>query len=166
MATTFTGTLSIGLVGSYAKASDLLSLPGAIGYAIASSYTNGTGANQANAFWSDTRTLAATAESFDLKTAGGTVIVDDYGVTLPFTLIKLLIVRNKSAVSGQTLTLSGNFLSSMDGGTGPTHIIGAGGTFVADCPIEGYTVSNTTRDTLTLTNSATFDYDILICGIV
>jgi hypothetical protein len=167
MATTFTGTLTVNLVGSYAKSSDLVSMPGVIGYAIASTYANGTGSNQANAFWSDTRTLAATNESFDLN-----AITDDYGATLNFTAIKLILVKNKSTTTGQYLTLSGNFwdgdTSNLGplGGTSPVAYIGPSGMFLWESPINGATVTNTTKDTLTVTNTVSFDYDILIAGTI
>jgi hypothetical protein len=70
------------------------------------------------------------------------------------------------------MTLSGNFwdgdTSNLGplGGTSPVVYIGPGGTFVWDSPINGATVTNTTKDTITITNAASFDYDILIGGTV
>jgi hypothetical protein len=164
---TFAGTASFALVGSYTKASDLSTLTEAINYSNSpASYTNGSGANQVNAFFADTRTLAATNESFDLN-----AITDSYGTVLNFLTIKLLYIKNKSTTSGQNLTLSGNLLDGDAGngplgGTSPVTIIGASGLFLWDSPILGATVTNTTKDAITLTNTASFDYDIIILGTV
>lgn len=164
---TFAGTATFGLVGSYTKASDLSTLTEAINYSnTPTSYTNGSGVNQVNAFYADTRTLAATFEDHDLN-----AIVDGFGATLNFLIIKLLFLKNKSTTSGQVLTVSGDFLDGDAGngplgGTTPVLYLGAGGSFLWDSPILGATVTNTTKDTLTISTSATFDYDIIILGTV
>lgn len=161
MATTFTGMFSGSLVGLYAKGTDNTSALESINHTFTSSYTNGTGANQANAFFADTRTLAATSESFDLN-----AITDTFGATLNFTKVKLLYIKNKSSTAGQTLTVDGDFIAAFDNGSAPNHIIGAGGIFFIESPISGFTVTNSTQDTLTLTNAASFDYDIFILGTI
>ena len=161
MATTLNAILSGSLIGQYKKTSDLTTVIEAINHTFSSSYSNGTGENQANAFYSDTRSLAGTNESFDLN-----AITDIYGSTLNFTSIKFMYVKNKSTTSGELLTLSGDFLASMDGGTGPTHAIGPSGIFLADNPIDGFSVVNTTQDTLTITNAQSFSYDIILLGVI
>ena len=274
---TFAGTATFGLVGSYTKASDLSTLSEIINYTNSpTSYTNGTGNNQVNGFFSDTRTLAATGETFDLN-----AITDKYGDILNFTKVKLLYIKNKSLTTLQTLTLTGDFLSqagvgeataikatgtltytgnavaaetvtvgtrvytwraaptltdeitvgattaasaanfatainngpqgggaantqvtatsttttnvltaitagtagnaiattetmtaasfggtTLSGGSAGGKIIGPGGTYFLDNPINGYTVTNATADELTITNAASFDYDLIILGTV
>jgi hypothetical protein len=165
----FAGTASFALVGSYTKASDLSALTEAINYSSSpNSYTNGSGANQVNAFYSGRRTLAATNESFDLN-----AITDSYGTVLNFLTIKLLYIKNKSTAADNTgnLILSGNFLDGDAGngplgGTSPVAIIGPGGLFLYDSPVIGSTVTNTTKDTITLTNTTSFAYDIILLGTV
>lgn len=162
MATTFTGTLSGGLTGSYAKGTDLTSVLEAINFAFSSSYTNGTGSNQVNAFFSDTRTLAATNESHDLNT-----MTDSFGATLNFLKVKFLYVKNKSTTTVQTLTLTGDFLTQAGVGVAAGgFVLGPSGIYMLDNPIDGYTVTATTADVITLTNAASFDYDILILGTI
>lgn len=166
---TFAGSISCAVVGSYSKAADLFVgdvVGGTINYLASDSYANGIGASQINAYFSDTRTLAATNESFDLN-----AITDAYGTVLNFLTIKLLYIRNKSANSGENLSLSGNFLDGDAGngplgGTSPITIIGASGIFLWNSPILGATVTNTTKDAITLTNTASFAYDIIIGGTV
>lgn len=162
---TFSGTLKVGLSGSYIKASDLTTLTEIIDYTNSpTAYTNGTGANQINAFYADTRTLAATNESFDLD--AGT-ITDSYGTGLVFTKIKLLYIRNKSTTTAQTLTLTGDFLTQAGfGAAAGGLIIGPGGLLCLDNPIDGYSITAGTGDVITVTNAASFDYDIIIGGTV
>lgn len=167
MATTFTGTWSHFLHGSYDRDSDLTTLKQVVDYTSSSAYTNGTASHQVNGFYADTRTLAATSENFDLN-AGSTT--DGYTDSLIFTNIKFLYIKNKSLTSGQNLVLSGDWLGFAT--TGPisasgTVTIGPGGVFVLDNPIDGYPVgSAATQDVLTVTNTATFDYDIIILGVL
>lgn len=157
---TFIGTATFQLEASYAKASDLSALEEKVSYSNSPiTYSNGTGANQANTYFSDTRTLAATNESFDMN-----ALVDKYGDTLVNTKIRLLFIRHKGTVAGQSLSLSGNFMSSIISGASPTLVIRAGGYFLAESPIDGYPVTQTSVDVLTVTNTATFDYDIIIIG--
>ncbi len=169
MATTFAGTATFGLVAGYAKSDAAISLPGIINYTNApTSYTNGTGSNQVNAFYASlARSLAGTGESFDLN-----AITDIYGATLNFTALKMIFVRNLSTTTGQYLTLSGNFwdgdTSNLGplGGASPVAYIGPGGSFLWDSPINGATVTNTTKDIITVTNAATFSYDIILLGLI
>lgn len=169
MATTFVGTFSGGLSASYAKSTDLTSALEAINFTFSSSYTSGQGANQANAFFSDTRTLAATNESFDLN--AGTM-TDVYGAGLVFTKVRLLYVKNKSTTDLQFLTLTGDFLSGaasspLAGSTSPTININAGGFCLLESPpTTGFAVTTTVSDGLTVTNTASFDYDIIIVGVI
>jgi hypothetical protein len=168
---TFAGTATVTIVGTYTKASDLF-VGGVVGGTInesnASTYANGIGSNQINAYFADTRTLAATNESFDLN-----AITDAYGTVLNFLTIKLLYIKNKSTnvATAENLLLSGNFLDGDAGngplgGTSPIVVIGAGGSFLWNSPIIGATVTNTTKDAITLTNTVSFDYDIIIGGTV
>lgn len=170
---TFAGTATFGLVGSYTKASDLSTLTEAINYSnTPTSYTNGSGVNQVNAFYADTRTLAATSESFDLNAA---TISDSFGATLTFTAVKLLFIKNKSVTTAQRLIVTGDFFTGTTaqspcfGATTPTINIGPGGYLLLESPIDGFNVTSTTSDGLTISNvaaAATFDYDIIILGTV
>lgn len=170
MATTLAGSVGISLTFDYLKtATGFDTLSGLLRYVNSPApYTSGSGANQVNAiFLSLARSLAATSESFDLNTQ-----TDVYGATINFATVKLLFIRNKSTTAGQYLRLSGNFLdgdvSNLGplGGTSPVAYIGPGGEFLWNSPTDGATVTNTTADTITLTNAATFTYDIVIAGVL
>lgn len=87
---TLTATLKATLTAVYQGSPDVGTLKQEIAYSAAASLSNGTGANQANSQWLDTRTLAASAtENLDL--AGG--LTDAFGNVLTFTKIKAIIVE-------------------------------------------------------------------------
>lgn len=170
MATTLAGTVNIALTFDYLKtATGFDTLSGILRYTNSpTSYSSGSGANQVNAIYlSLARSLAATNEGFDLN-----ALTDAYGATLNFTTVKLVYVRNKSTTTAQYLNLSGNFwdgdTSNLGplGGTSPVAYVGPSGEFLWNSPIDGATVTNTTKDTITVTNAATFTYDIVIAGVI
>jgi hypothetical protein len=135
--------------------------------ALPSSYvwTSGTGANQADLIFQDTRTLAASAtENLDL--AG--VLTDGLGTTLTFAKIKAIIV---TAASGNTNDVQVTrpasngvplFLAAGDG-----IPVKPGGCLAWVVPGTGITVTASTGDLLTFTNSAgstSVDYSVVIIG--
>jgi hypothetical protein len=131
-------------------------------------FADGTGADQANQVFTDTRTLSASAtESLDL--AGG--LVDAFGVALTFTKIKAVIV---SAAAGNTNNVEVTRPASngvplfMAGGDGVALTPGASlASIFPDA--NGVAVTAGTGDLLTLTNSAgstSVTYTIIIIGTV
>ena len=171
MAVTLQGTVNVGLNFTYLQsATGFDSLTGILNYVNSpTAYTSGSGANQVNAAYiSRARSLAGTSENFLLY---GT-LVDAYGTTLNFTTVKLIYVKNLSTTTAQYLKLSGDFIDGDTsnlgpvGGTTPVIYIGPGGVFLWDSPTDGATVTNSSKETLTVTNAATFTYDIVILGTV
>lgn len=164
---------TVTMTGSYTKASDLTSLAEAVNYSNSPvPYSNGSGSYQVNALYSDTRELASAAESFDLN--AGTM-VDSFGTALVFTAVKLLFIKNRSVTSPQRFIVTGDFFtgttsqSPMFGATTPTINIGPNGYLLLESPIDGFNVTSTTSDVITISNvvaAATFSYDIIILGIV
>ncbi len=129
--------------------------------------TSGTGANQADKVWSDTRTLAASGtENLDL--AG--VLLDAFGVAITFVKVKAMLIRaasgntNDVLVGGHATTAFVNWVSD------PTDVIVVkpGGLFLLVAPgASGYGVTAATGDLLKVTNSAGttgVTYDIAILG--
>jgi hypothetical protein len=167
----FAGTASFALVGSYTKASDLTTLTEAVNYSNSPvSYSNGTGSNQADLFFTDTRELASAAESFDLNAA---TMSDSFGAALTFVKVRLLFIRNRATTAAYRFIVTGDFFtgttsqSPMFGATTPTINIGPGGYLLLESPIDGFNVTSTTSDGLTISNVAaaqTFSYDIIILG--
>lgn len=129
--------------------------------------SDGTGANQATAVFSDTRTLAASA-SEDLDLAG--VLVGPLGDTLTFTAVKTIYVK---AAAGNTNNVivggaSSNAFTGPLGGTTPTITLPPnGGVLLVNPTAAGWTVTAGTGDLLKIANSAgstSVSYDIVIIG--
>ena len=128
--------------------------------------SNGTGSGQASQVFSDTRTLTASAtENLDL--AGS--LTNAFGTTLTFTKIKLIAVKaaaaNNASNAVQVARGSSNgvplFLAASDG-----VALNASDIFLFYSP-TGVTVTASTGDILTITNSAgtnSVSYDIVIVG--
>jgi hypothetical protein len=129
--------------------------------------TSGTGANQADKVWSDTRTLAASGtENLDL--AG--VLVDAFGATLTFVKVKVILVRAATANTNDVLVgghASAAFVNWVSDAT-DVIVVKPGGLFLLVAPnAAGYGVTATTADLLKVTNSSGttgVTYDIAILG--
>ena len=128
-------------------------------------FANGTGSGQASQQWHDTRTLTASAtENLDL--AG--VLTNAFGTTLTFVKVKLVYVK---AASGNTNDVqvtrpsSNGLVLFMAAGDGIA--LSPGAWMVYCSPTTGVTVTASTGDILTITNSAgstSVTYDVVIIG--
>lgn len=128
--------------------------------------TNGTGADQADLIFHDTRTLSASATE-DLDLAGS--LTDALGSTLTFARIKAVIVAanaaNTNNVNVTQPAANGVplFLAASDG-----IAVRPGGVFAWVAPdATAVAVSGGTADLLTFTNSAgstSVTYDVVIVG--
>lgn len=161
-------TLTAALSGNFTTALDLTDVKVPINIANNVQLTDGTASGQANQFWSDQRTLAASAtENIDL--AGS--LINAFGTTLTFTKIKGIYIK---AAVGNTnnvqLTRPASnglplFLAAGDG----LNIL-PGGMFLWACyDNTAVPVTAGTGDLLTLTNSGggtSVTYDIVIVGVV
>jgi hypothetical protein len=148
------------------KTGDLESATSLIEKALAASFSDGAGANQANRIWKSERTLAASAtENIDLSGS----LLDVYGDAVVFARIKALIVL---AASGNTNNVNvtrpasnglAAYLAASDGE--PVH---PGGFFVKVWPgATAIPVTAGTGDILTFTNSAgdtSVSYTVIILG--
>ena len=126
----------------------------------------GTGSNQADLIFADTRTLTASGTE-DLDLTGS--LVDALGNTLTFAKIKAISIK---ASSGNTnnVTVSP---AAANGFLGPFNAaadlvsIPPNGSFMVTAPVGGWTVTAATADLLTIANSAAGTdviYDIVIIG--
>lgn len=125
---------------------------------------DGTGANQADVLWTDTRTLTETSEELDL--AGS--LTNAIGVTATFVKVKVLVMHNKSTTSTENLTIGGaaaNQFATWVGNSSDKLVIGPDGLLLLWNPIDGYTVTADTGDKLKIdAGSDTITYDIAIIG--
>lgn len=128
--------------------------------------SNGTGVNQADKIWSDTRTLAASGTE-DIDLAG--VLTDIFGAALTFARIKIMMIaawgaNTNNVVVGNAAT---NGFITWVGGATHTVSVRPGGLLVVAAPDAGYAVTASTGDLLHVINSAagtSVTYDIVLVG--
>lgn len=156
------------LIGSMTNALDLSTPTDAISKDYTKIFADGTGANQANMWWHDQRTLAASAtENLDL--AGSLTSV--FGTTITMTSLKGLFVY---AAAGNTNDVQ----VTRPAVNGVPWLLAAGdgialkpGAWVAwfDPGANGPLVTAGTGDLITVTNSAagtSVTYDVFLLGEV
>lgn len=161
-----TSRVDVLISGSLLSSLDLqdVSSPFAIRRAI--DFSNGSGANQANVIFSDTRTLAPSAsETLDLVGGG---LVDAFGVAIaPARLRAVLIYASPANVNN--LTILGNAAAVPILNTVATTItLTPGGLFLITKPdTVGMLVTPTTFDLIQIANAGagtSVNYDIVLLG--
>jgi len=162
MAKTLTVTRALTFSGAFENTKDNGSVVESIEIQLTQIYSHGTGANQANEYKDDTRSVAAASETIDLQTD----LTDEFGTTLLFTSIKSITIKNLSSTSGESLTISGNFMGSILDATDSTHRVDAGGVWHTESPIDGYTVDATHKQLTIDPGSDTISYTLVLVGIV
>lgn len=129
------------------------------------SLANGTGDNEANQVFADTRSLAAaTAEELDLS--GG--LTDAFGNSVAFTAIKSIMIKADSANAGdiQVGGAAANAFNTWCGDAADIVNIQAGGAFVIVAPNAGFAVTAATADLLKINNlsAGASSYSISLTG--
>jgi hypothetical protein len=146
---------------------DLVTGRAPLDFAASIALGSGTGANQADRVWSDSRTLAASTTE-DLDLAG--VLVDAFGATITLARVKGLIIR---AAAGNTNPVvvggaaSNGFVGWVADATDKVNVRPGGvlGLFAPDS--AGYPVTAGTADLLRIGNGGagtSVTYDIVIIG--
>ena len=168
MGTQLVAAAKAAISAAYSNSQEFGSVAQDLKYAASHSFTDGTGANQAQKLFTDQRTLAASAnESLDLSG----VLTDVFGATLAFTKIKAILVK---AADGNTndVVLGGAASNAWIGPFGAsTHTVAVkpGGTVMFVAPdANGYAVTAGTGDLLKVANSAAgsaVTYDIVLVGV-
>ncbi|NUS86322.1 MAG: hypothetical protein HOY75_27270 [Streptomyces sp.] len=158
--------MRLDLKSTLSSALDLVTSRAPLDYSAVIDLASGTGANQADRIFADTRTLAASATE-DLDLAG--VLSDPLGAALTFARIKAVLIRaaagNTNSVNVTRPAANGVplFLAASDG-----LAVRPGGLFLWVAPdATGVAVTAGTGDLLTLTNSAGstgVTYDVIIIG--
>ncbi|KKM72902.1 hypothetical protein LCGC14_1415890 [marine sediment metagenome] len=126
------------------------------------SMVSGVANGEADEVWSDDRTATATADPIDL---GALTSAD--GRTIVFAEITQIYIRNKSIVSGEKLIVGAgsNPLLNWVSATGDAVEVGPSGRFLIESPIDGYAVTDSTGDVLTVDpGAATIAYRIVVTG--
>ena len=157
---TYAATGSVTINGSYEDSSNTTTAQELISYQASKALTSGTGASNADLFYS-TRAQHTSTTSYDLT--GG--LTDRFGNTLTFVELREILVFNRSTTAGEILVLQGNLMSAFLNGTAPTADLGPEGWFYHTNPRDGFTVTGTTQDTLTIDAGAnTISYDLFLIG--
>jgi hypothetical protein len=161
-----TTTLTVRILGEILSTLDQGTARASVRLDASQQIADGTGASLADRIFSDTRTLAASAnETLDLS--GGGLLMPD-GSAASFVKVKGVFVKaaagnvNNVVVGAATAP----FLAGM-GGTTPTFTIPPGGSMLWLAPVSGWTVTNASNDGLRFANSAgstTVTYDVIIFG--
>jgi hypothetical protein len=138
---------------------------------IAQTIANGTGANQGNRIFHDTRTLAGTtSESLSMFDFGG--LVDPVGQTYALSRVIMLIIQNKNLTAGNKLLVGGEgsgaaWNSPFNNVDTDKLVVEPGGIIVLYAgSAAGYAVANTTNHLLKIDNGnvAAVDYNIVVIG--
>ncbi len=166
---TLTATLTAAISALYQGTHDVGDLAHNARPGATISLASGTGANQANAMWADTRTLTASStENLDLAA----VLTDAFGTALTFTKVKAILVM---AAAGNTnnVVLGGaasNAFINWVGDATDVINIRPGGVFMLAAPdATAYAVTASTGDILKVANSSSgtsVTYTIVIIGVV
>lgn len=126
---------------------------------------NGTGADQANQVWHDTRTLTTGAtETLDLSGS----LTNAFGESVTFTKVKAILIKNKGTTTLSVgAAVATQFVSPFGSATDLVKIPG-GGIFLLTAPdATGFACAGGATDNLKIANAAgaSCDYDIVLIGV-
>lgn len=167
MAGVFSGNTRVVIDGQYRDTSPDLSKPStSISHVFSDTWVTGLGQR----LFEDTLELAvSTPQTIDLN-----LITDPFGVVPNFTTIRGILIKNKSADSGEDLEVSGDFFTfaRVSGGflvdlvdDAAKIVVRQGGTLFIAAPNDGYEVDNTDSDQITFDPGAKdFDVDVILWG--
>ncbi len=163
---TLATTLALKLTARQSKTFDLMTPAGYLEKIIEKTIADGTGAAQADLFFSDVRTIGATSND-DLDLAGS--LTDIFGATITFAKVKAIYIENPSTNNGDVVV--GNegtnpLVGWFGAGTHTIAIKPGGFLLIASPTVAGYTVTAGTGDKLRVRNagSASADIPVIIIG--
>lgn len=165
MATTLSTSISVTLKATYTNVLDIGNAVANFTKTFSDKLTDGTGLDNADLIFWDTRTVTnGTPDDLDL--AGG--LTDAFGNTLTFVKVKGIMIVNNSATAGEILTLGGDangFINWLNPATA-TQKVGPGGVLQLHLPsAAGYAVTAATGDILQIAADAgSISYDIILIG--
>jgi hypothetical protein len=166
-----TGSLSLTFDATNKKTSDFSTPTETIKLAIAKAIADGTGVNQANRAFFDTRTLSGTtSENISMFSILGSP--DNVGQTYAITRVYALIIENKNLVAGNFILVGGEgssaaWKSPFNGSATEKLKVEPGGVLILLAPsAAGYVVANTTNHLLKIDcpGATAVDYNIGVVG--
>ncbi len=146
---------------------DLATATAPLGFTRAVALATGTGANQADRIFHDTRTLTASANE-DLDLAG--VLVDAFGATLTFARVKALVIAADAANTNNVIVgnaATNPFLTWVGAATHTVTVRPGGMLALACSDATAYAVTAGTGDLLRIANSGagtSVTYSIVLVG--
>ncbi len=164
MTATFNGRLDLKIVGTYGVSIDL----GNRSYNLSQTYTNkfsdGTGADQAQAIFTDTRTItASSSETLDLS-----ALTDAFGNSINMINVKTFMVAPHSDNTNNVIVGgagSNPFAAPFNAGTDTISVQPGGMLALSSNTADGYPVSTGVNLKMANSSSGTsVTYDIIIIG--
>lgn len=157
--------LIVKLAGVLSSGLDLTTARAEIAYEKNMALANGTGADQANQIWSDTRTLTSgSSETLDLNAS----LTNAVGESVTFTKVKGIIIKNKGTTTLSIGAAAATQFVAPFGSATDLIKIPPGGIFVLTAPdASGFACAAGASDSLKIANSAgaSIDYDIVLIGV-
>ena len=154
---------SLKLSNLYVDSDDLSAARGNLFLSWTDELADGTGTDQADLLWYDSRTANAAVDDLDL--AGS--LTDAFGNTLTFVEVRGLYIRNKDSANPLAIgAAAANPVASIFSDTSDEIIVRAGGVLFLWSPLNGgYTIGAGASDILRIDPGAnSIDYDIVIIG--
>lgn len=149
----------------YEDSADLNSKRGSFVLSLNDALADGTGADEADVIWYDSRTVTGASETLDLCES----LTDVFGDSVDFSSVKGIYIRNKATTSGYDLKVGkagGSAFDDFVGGSDAALTIGPGGHATLWSPVDGYTAAGGTQDELKIDPGAnTISYDIALLGV-
>ena len=159
--------INLNITGALTTNLDLEAVRSDISRRMLLALTDGGGANQATNLFSDTRTLAASAnESLDLAGA----LTNAFGQVINFTKVKALMVF-AAATNVNDVVVGGaaanGFIAPFGAATHTVRVKPGGALIITAPDANGLTVTAATADLLQIANGgagSTVTYDVIIIG--
>lgn len=131
---------------------------------------DGTGNDQADVCWHDSRSVSSAAnDDLDLTALTQTI----YGSTVTITMakVKAIVIINTNTTAGDELVIDTSVSNAFKGWSNASATskaeIGPGGLWVVSAPLAGWTVTNSSTDILRVSNpggGTSITYKIFILG--
>jgi len=148
MATTVTAKISASMSANWSKSLALGNVQATPSLSVSQQFTNGTGASKVEQVAQASGSISASG-SADIDLAGA--LSDPGGDTITFTKVKGFLIKNTSA-SGDGISVGGTFASWLKAAGDEVEVMPGGALLLMNPTADGYAVTPTTGDTMTLTN--------------
>lgn len=163
MATTLAGSVSANVRMTYTNTLDINDATQPLSESVTLTFTNGTGANQCDLMFSDTRSVTSGSPD-DLDLAG--VLTTAFGATITMARVKLIYIKNNDTTNILNVGAGTNPLINWVLASGDGVNVRPGGFLCLGAPdATAYAVTAATGDILRVAAAAgTISYTIIILG--